>query len=232
MGAAADDGDRAGGVRLYATCGRSRTRTFQSGNYLSPFYSPLLPIDLASSGCTSRPALFILPFPLCFRATCYYYRKAYYRAFFWDPPACAVRREWRTRARTTPASARSRSSCRTCTATRSTSPSSSSSSCGGTPFLAFDFDGALRRRRRLADLPGERRAAEPVHVLLPLLAASDRRLHELLFLFARSQDAARPLGADQHLNENHALWAWLSLFSVVITDLYVRGLALGRDLTM
>ena len=29
-------------------------------------------------------------FPLGFRATCYYYRKAYYRAFFLDPPACAV----------------------------------------------------------------------------------------------------------------------------------------------
>ena len=28
--------------------------------------------------------------PLSFRATCYYYRKAYYRAFFADPPACAV----------------------------------------------------------------------------------------------------------------------------------------------
>ena len=28
--------------------------------------------------------------PLGFRATCYYYRKAYYRAFFLDPPACAV----------------------------------------------------------------------------------------------------------------------------------------------
>ena len=28
--------------------------------------------------------------PLLFRATCYYYRKAYYRSFFWDPPSCAV----------------------------------------------------------------------------------------------------------------------------------------------
>ena len=28
--------------------------------------------------------------PLGFRGTCYYYRKAYYRAFFWDPPACAI----------------------------------------------------------------------------------------------------------------------------------------------
>jgi hypothetical protein len=30
-----------------------------------------------------------------------------------------------------------------------------------------------------------------------------------------------------HLNENHALWAWCSLFSVAITDLYVRALAMG-----
>lgn len=36
------------------------------------------------------PALWVLWAPLGFRATCYYYRKSYYRAFFWDPPACAV----------------------------------------------------------------------------------------------------------------------------------------------
>ncbi len=32
----------------------------------------------------------MLPFPLGFRLTCYYYRKAYYRSFWWAPPACAV----------------------------------------------------------------------------------------------------------------------------------------------
>jgi hypothetical protein len=32
----------------------------------------------------------ILPFPLGFRLTCYYYRKAYYRSFWLSPPACAV----------------------------------------------------------------------------------------------------------------------------------------------
>ena len=32
----------------------------------------------------------ILWAPLGFRATCYYYRKAYYRSFFADPIACAV----------------------------------------------------------------------------------------------------------------------------------------------
>jgi hypothetical protein len=36
------------------------------------------------------PALLILWAPGGFRLTCYYYRKAYYRAFFLDPPACAV----------------------------------------------------------------------------------------------------------------------------------------------
>jgi hypothetical protein len=36
------------------------------------------------------PALLILLPPILFRATCYYYRKAYYRSYFLDPPACAV----------------------------------------------------------------------------------------------------------------------------------------------
>jgi hypothetical protein len=57
-------------------------------HYLSPFYSPYLkPAWLP--GWLS-PALLILIFPLGFRTTCYYYRKAYYRAFFADPVACAV----------------------------------------------------------------------------------------------------------------------------------------------
>ena len=36
------------------------------------------------------PALLILPFPGMFRFTCYYYRGAYYKAFWADPPSCAV----------------------------------------------------------------------------------------------------------------------------------------------
>jgi hypothetical protein len=36
------------------------------------------------------PAFLILLPPVLFRATCYYYRKAYYRSYFLDPPACAV----------------------------------------------------------------------------------------------------------------------------------------------
>ena len=36
------------------------------------------------------PALFILWIPGLFRLTCYYYRGAYYKSFWADPPACAV----------------------------------------------------------------------------------------------------------------------------------------------
>jgi len=36
------------------------------------------------------PALLILPFPGLFRFTCYYYRGAYYKAFWSDPPSCTV----------------------------------------------------------------------------------------------------------------------------------------------
>ena len=79
------------------------------GGYLSPFYSPLLfadpgrwasaPVHHAIFGAVpswwpawfpSISAALILPFPLTFRLTCYYYRKFYYRAYFMTPPACAV----------------------------------------------------------------------------------------------------------------------------------------------
>jgi hypothetical protein len=59
---------------------------------LSPMYSPLLPIKewLPWLPAWISPAMFILWMPGGFRLTCYYYRKAYYRAFFLDPPACSV----------------------------------------------------------------------------------------------------------------------------------------------
>src|SRR5690242_21922725 len=69
-------------------------------NYLTPFYSPCV-----SLGCDPAAAHFgrfvpdvwwlpyalvSLPFLGLFRFTCYYYRKAYYRSFWFSPPACAV----------------------------------------------------------------------------------------------------------------------------------------------
>lgn len=54
--------------------------------YLSPFYSPLI----ITEWWPLSPALLVMWATLFFRVTCYYYRKSYYRAFFWDPPACTV----------------------------------------------------------------------------------------------------------------------------------------------
>ena len=70
---------------------------------LSPFFSPLLfAVDPGNHHAifgtfpemwprlVRSPAIFILWAPLGLRFTCYYYRKAYYRAFLQDPTACAV----------------------------------------------------------------------------------------------------------------------------------------------
>jgi hypothetical protein len=65
---------------------------------ISPFYSPCLTASCVPGSHPHTvitwweisPALLILIFPLGFRMTCYYYRKAYYRSFWLAPPACAV----------------------------------------------------------------------------------------------------------------------------------------------
>ena len=61
---------------------------YEVDGYLSPLFSPLLFPDQLPR--IISPGLLILWVPLGFRATCYYYRKAYYRFYFVDPPGCAV----------------------------------------------------------------------------------------------------------------------------------------------
>ena len=73
-------------------------RVFYNGHYvidndssaylLSPLYSPLFLIPNLPTWIS--PAMLVLWAPGGFRLTCYYYRKAYYRAFALDPAACAV----------------------------------------------------------------------------------------------------------------------------------------------
>jgi hypothetical protein len=83
---------------VYATWAALVNADYYADPYLSPFYSPCLAAncehatwDVVGEWWNLSPALLILPIPLGFRLTCYYYRKAYYRAFFWSPPACAVK---------------------------------------------------------------------------------------------------------------------------------------------
>ena len=61
---------------------------YEAEGYLSPLFSPLIGPPWLPTWIS--PGLLILWIPLGFRATCYYYRKAYYRFYFADPPGCAV----------------------------------------------------------------------------------------------------------------------------------------------
>jgi hypothetical protein len=86
---------------VYATWRAFANGDYFSAPYISPFYSPCLATNCVPMSGSAElhifgswwglsPALLILVFPLGFRLTCYYYRKAYYRAFWLSPPACAV----------------------------------------------------------------------------------------------------------------------------------------------
>src|SRR5438105_2830984 len=86
---------------IYSTWAALQNAHYTFGPYLSPFYSPELwgSSEHAIFGpqpswwpgfVPFSPAVFILWAPGGFRFTCYYYRGAYYKAFWADPPACAV----------------------------------------------------------------------------------------------------------------------------------------------
>lgn len=86
---------------VYATWAAFQNAHYTYGPYLSPFYAPELFGDSPHAWFGPKPgwwpgwlpfspALIILPLPGLFRFTCYYYRGAYYKAFWADPPSCAV----------------------------------------------------------------------------------------------------------------------------------------------
>jgi hypothetical protein len=86
---------------VYATWAAFQGDYYRFGPYLSPFYSPeLLGNPLHAwfgawphwwpSWAPMSAALLILWAPGGFRVTCYYYRGAYYKAFWADPPSCTV----------------------------------------------------------------------------------------------------------------------------------------------
>jgi len=86
---------------VYSTWAAFQGAHYWSGPYLSPFYAPELfgssphavfgPQPAWWPGFLPfSPALLILWAPGGFRFTCYYYRGAYYKAFWADPPSCTV----------------------------------------------------------------------------------------------------------------------------------------------
>ena len=190
--------------------------------YLSPYYSPV--IDPQHHWWPFSPALLILGGPLGFRLTCYYYRKAYYRGFFLDPPACAVG-EGKHR-----------------------------SYKGETKFpfilqnvhryffyiavifvaflwydaiVAFDFGGHF----------GIGVGTLVMLVNIILLTIYTFSCHSLRSLVGGKLDcfSCATLGVPRHaawkgvtkLNEHHMFWAWVSMISVGLTDFYIYLVASG-----
>ncbi len=94
-----------GAFLVYANWAAFQGNHYTFGPYISPFYSPELwgPSEHAwvhiepgtkpwffPSFIPFSPAFLILWIPGLFRLTCYYYRGAYYKSFWADPVACAV----------------------------------------------------------------------------------------------------------------------------------------------
>jgi hypothetical protein len=86
---------------VYSTWAAFQGVHYSFGPYISPFYSPEIFGDSPHSWFGPKPhwfpsflpwspAFLILWAPGGFRLTCYYYRGAYYKAFWADPPACSV----------------------------------------------------------------------------------------------------------------------------------------------
>ncbi|MFY9530710.1 MAG: hypothetical protein WBC04_10265 [Candidatus Acidiferrales bacterium] len=207
---------------IYATFRAFEGKFYEWGPYLSPFYSPL--IDPEHRWWPFSPALLILGGPLGFRATCYYYRKAYYRAFFLDPPACAV------------------------------SEGGSRSYRGETAFpfilqnvhryffyIALIFLAFLWRDAIVGFVFPEGFGIGVGSLVLlvniVLLTLYTFSCHSLRHLAGGKLDcfSCTTFGPPRYtawrwvsaLNERHMLFAWVSLFAVGFTDLYIRMVAAG-----
>jgi hypothetical protein len=211
----------------YATWRTFEGASYEWEAYLSPFYSPLFNVGWVHALGLSffTPAMLILPGPLSFRFTCYYYRKAYYRAFAWDPPACAVGERAPSRYH------------------------------GETKLLLFQnlhryamyvalvFLVILWKDAVVAVVGWK----DGVHlgvgslVMLTnvvLLSAYTFGCHSVRHLIGGGVNtySTAAFGHVRHrlwkfatvLNERHMLFAWMSLFSVALTDLYIRSVASGQ----
>ena len=210
-----------GGFGLYATLRAFEGKFYEWGPYLSPFYSPL--IDANHRWWKLSPAILILGGPLSFRATCYYYRKAYYRAFFLDPPSCAVGEPQRRYSGETKF------------------PFILQNLHRYALYLAIIFLAFLWKDAVQAFFfDGKFGMGVGTLVLLVnicLLTIYTLSCHSLRHLAGGKLDcfSCATFGKPRHaawrgltfLNERHMLFAWLSLFSVGFADFYVRLVSSG-----
>ena len=228
---------------VYTTWAIFQASHYYADPYLSPFYSPPLFVKTDVPGAAplshawfgewpawwpdwafmpASPAIFILPFPGLFRFTCYYYRKAYYRAFVGSPPGCAV------------------------------SPGQRPKYHGETRFLIFQnlhryalytalLIWAILTYDAVLAFFKDGEFGFGVGTLLfvlnsVLIGCYTFGCHSFRHLIGGGTDCMScgentlKYGAWKKaswLNARHALFAWLSLFSVAFADVYVRLCSMG-----
>jgi hypothetical protein len=205
-------------------------------DYLSPFYSPSLFGSEPHPGIFGvmptwwpaflpfSPAFLIMWIPAGFRFTCYYYRGAYYKAFWLDPVNCAVGEPRK--------------------------------SYLGERYLPLILQNVHRYFLYLALVfivilgrdawdslwfgdPGAKHFGLAVGSLVlivnvTLLAGYTLGCHSLRHLIGGFLDSkskapvcAKGYSCVSCLNHRHMLWAWMSLFWVGFTDVYIRLCAMG-----
>ncbi len=221
---------------VYTTWASFQGAHYHYGPYLSPFYSPELWGDSPHAIFGSRPgfwpswlpyspAFLILGGPAGFRFTCYYYRGAYYKAFWADPPSCTVGE-----------------------------PRKSYLGEASFPLiiqnvhryfmyvavlfivlLSWDVwkalwfpnpDGSTSFGLGLGTII--------MAVNVTLIASYTFGCHSLrhliggrLDILSKAPFRMQCYGCVSNLNQRHMLFAWMSLFSVGLTDLYIRLCAMG-----
>ena len=219
---------------VYATWAAFQGDHYTYGPYLSPLYSPLLFSPDGHGWFGVRPtwvpgwitvAMLILPFPGGFRLTCYYYRGAYYKAFWADPPSCAVGEP-----RKTYLGERS-------------FPLIIQNIHRYFMYAAVVFIGILgwdvvEAFRWMGD-DGARHFGVGLGTIIMLinvclLASYTFGCHSLRHLVGGWMDkfSGRPVRKAAYdcvswCNGRHMLFAWCSLFSVALTDLYIRLCSMG-----
>jgi hypothetical protein len=222
---------------VYTTWALLQGEHYHYGNYLSPFYSPEIFGDSHHSMfgpwrwpwlpfIRFSPAMLILIFPLAFRMTCYYYRGAYYKAFWADPPACAVgepRHDYRGEAKL---------------------PLLVQNIHRYTLYFALIFIVFLSHDAWKAmwfndPRTGTMRFGIGVGTLVltanvVLLAGYTFGCHSLRHLvggfldqFSRAPVRKKAYDCVSCLNRHHPKWAWMSLFAVGFADAYVRLCSMG-----
>jgi hypothetical protein len=213
---------------VYALWAAWANAHYQWGPYLSPLYAPLLPTDwLPVSLRWISPAFFILWAPLGFRGTCYYYRKAYYRSMFFIPPACAVAG--------LPIRYRGE---RGILLFQNLHRYFLYLALGFIVILSYD---AILSFIFTGPAGGKTFGIGVGSIVMTLnavfLAAFTFGCNSLRHLVGGNVDcySRAPLGATRHrawqavtrFNAHHMIWAWISLFWVGFTDLYVRLVSMG-----